>query len=124
MTDELRTLLTELRGHASEGRVFVTAKRRPVSERVLYAAFQRAIKACDAIPLSKKESLRFHDLRHTVGSLLGDAGVSAFKIKALLGHKSIQTTQRYVNLSAEANRETVNLLGAMLSASDRQQPSS
>lgn len=61
---------------------------------------------------SQRQPLRRRD---TVGSLLGDAGVSAFKIKALLGHKSIQTTQRYVNLSAEANRDTVDLLGTMLS---------
>lgn len=45
------------------------------------------------------EPLRFHDLRHTTGSLLGQADVPLTGIRDILTHKSIQTTQRYVHHS-------------------------
>ena len=34
----------------------------------------------------------FHDLRHTFGTRLADAGVDVVKIKELMGHASIVTT--------------------------------
>jgi integrase len=43
------------------------------------------------------DSLRIHDLRHTTGSLLGQAGVPLTEIRDIMTHKSIQTTQRYVH---------------------------
>jgi integrase len=36
----------------------------------------------------------FHDLRHTFGTRLADAGVDVVKIKELMGHASIVTTMR------------------------------
>src|SRR5262249_8368401 len=46
-------------------------------------------------PLLKKASLkniRFHDLRHTYGSLLIQAGASLAYVKEQMGHSSIQVT--------------------------------
>jgi integrase len=42
------------------------------------------------------EDVRLHDLRHTIGSIAGQHGWNAFTIKAILGHKSLATTDRYV----------------------------
>lgn len=42
-----------------------------------------------------------HDLRHTFGSQSTMAGVDPFTLKELMGHKHIQTTQRYVHLADE-----------------------
>lgn len=42
-----------------------------------------------------------HDLRRTYAQLGYDAGVPITQIKELLGHKSIETTQRYLNLSLD-----------------------
>ena len=39
----------------------------------------------------------FHDLRHTFGTRLADAGVDVVKIKELMGHASIVTTMRYIH---------------------------
>jgi integrase len=39
----------------------------------------------------------FHDLRHTFGTRLADAGVDVLKIKELMGHASIVTTMRYIH---------------------------
>lgn len=41
--------------------------------------------------------MRVHDLRHAVGSALGDAGTSAYVIQKTLGHAQPATTNRYVH---------------------------
>lgn len=41
--------------------------------------------------------MRVHDLRHAVGSALGDAGTSAHVIQKALGHSQAATTDRYVH---------------------------
>lgn len=51
------------------------------------------------------ENLRIHDLRHSCGSYLAQAGASAFQIAAILGHRSGPgLTARYVHLVAEDSR--------------------
>jgi integrase len=50
--------------------------------------------------------LRFHDLRHTFGSLAVDAGASLVQVQAWMGHSAIQTTMRYLHTKsrlADAN---------------------
>jgi integrase len=42
-------------------------------------------------------SLRFHDLRHTFGSLAAASGMDLVWIKQVMGHASITTTQRYLH---------------------------
>lgn len=43
------------------------------------------------------DRFRVHDLRHTYASWLVDAGVPLEKVRDLLGHKDLTTTQRYVH---------------------------
>jgi integrase len=40
-----------------------------------------------------------HALRHTFASTLANAGVDAFRIQKVMGHRSITTTERYVKVS-------------------------
>lgn len=42
--------------------------------------------------------VRFHDLRHSCASLLLAAGVDLYTIAKVLGHSTIQVTQRYAHL--------------------------
>ena len=55
---------------------------------------RRVARARDAAGLRK---LRFHDLRHTYGSLLVAAGVDLASVKSAMGHSRITTTERYVH---------------------------
>jgi integrase len=55
--------------------------------------------------------LTFHDLRHTVASLLAKDGVDTATIAELLGHKSLNTTKRYMHLNtADLARKTERIL--------------
>ena len=42
-----------------------------------------------------------HMLRHTFGRLAVEAGMDIFKIKEIMGHSSIATTQGYLSVSTE-----------------------
>lgn len=55
---------------------------------------RRVERARDAAGL---RPLRFHDLRHTYGSLLVAGGVDLASVKAAMGHSRITTTERYLH---------------------------
>lgn len=55
---------------------------------------RRVARARDATGLRE---LRFHDLRHTYGSLLVAAGVDLASVKSAMGHSRITTTERYLH---------------------------
>jgi len=52
----------------------------------------------------------FHDLRHTFGTRLADAGVDVVKIKELMRHASIVTTMRYIHATDQGKREAITVL--------------
>ena len=56
------------------------------------------------------DKFRFHDLRHTYASKLVMQGAPLYDVKQLLGHASVNTTQRYAHLSPDHLSNTVNLL--------------
>ena len=55
--------------------------------------------------------VRFHDLRHSCASLLLAAGVDLYTISKILGHSSIQTTQRYSHLETKALKKAMRKIG-------------
>ena len=65
----------------------------------------------------KKQGLpiiRFHELRHTAGSLLLEKGLSAKQIQEYLGHENISTTlDIYGHLSLEGKMEAANTMGSV-----------
>ena len=56
-------------------------------------------------------NLRFHDLRHTFGTRAADAGVPLPAIRDVMGHRSIQTTERYAHATDEGKRRAVEAIG-------------
>ena len=49
-----------------------------------------------------RSDLRIHDLRHTLATLLFDAGAAANDVQAILGHSSMQVTERYSRARSDA----------------------
>jgi len=55
-------------------------------------------------------STRFHDLRHTYASYLASSGkVDIYILKELLGHSTIEMTQRYAHLVNGALKKAVGV---------------
>ncbi len=61
------------------------------------------------IPVSDRQTLglRVHTTRHTVGSLLMQAGSRLEEVQDLLNHSDIRTTQKYAHHAPDARRGTV-----------------
>jgi integrase len=71
--------------------VFANRLGRRLDPSALRRRFERARDAADLEPL------RFHDLRHTYGSLLVAGGIDLPSVKAAMGHSHITTTERYLH---------------------------
>jgi len=56
------------------------------------------------------EGLRFHDIRHTAGTRMADAGVPITAVADILGHADVRTTMRYAHATDEARRRAVKAL--------------
>jgi integrase len=92
--------------------VFVNRLGRRLDPSALRRRYERAR---DATGL---EPLRFHDLRHTYGSLLVAGGIDLASVKAAMGHARISTTERYLHArpaSEQAERFSRALAGVATS---------
>jgi integrase len=92
-TDRVVPILPGLKPHL--GQIPFGANWRNV-----YRGFESARKRA-------KLEIRYHDLRHMVGTALHEAGESQRTIMDILGHKSIATSARYIHPSKEANRRAL-----------------
>jgi len=71
--------------------VFVNRLGHRLDPSALRRRFERARDAAGLEPV------RFHDLRHTYGSLLVAGGIDLASVKAAMGHSRITTTERYLH---------------------------
>jgi integrase len=69
------------------------------------SALRRRYKRAQAV--AGLRSLRWHDLRHTYGSLLAAAGVDLVTIQAAMGHGALATTGRYLHARPAADQAAV-----------------
>lgn len=60
-----------------------------------------------------RTDLRIHDLRHTLATLLFDAGASANDVQAILGHSSMQMTERYSHARSDVAQRAANAIDSL-----------
>lgn len=89
--------------HQNSEYVFFNPKtKRPIQD--VKKAFKTACKNTNI------KGVRFHDLRHTAGTRMVEAGVDLVTIKEILGHSTIQMTMRYCHPTPENRRKAVEKL--------------
>ena len=76
---------------APDDLVFCNVFGRPLDGSALRRRYRRAQAAAGV------RALRFHDLRHTFGSLLAARGVDVVTIQKAMGHSALSTTSRYLH---------------------------
>ncbi len=82
-----------------DDRVFCNELGRPLDDSALRRRYRRAQAAAGVRPL------RFHDLRHTFGSLLAMNGVDVVTIQKAMGHSALATTGRYLHARPAAEQD-------------------
>jgi integrase len=94
--------------------VFANRFGRRLDPSALRRRFERARDAAGLEPL------RFHDLRHTYGSLLVAGGIDLPSVKAAMGHSHVTTTERYLHArpAGELAERFTCALGGASAASD------
>lgn len=98
---EARALIIELCGKAEGGLLFTRADRQRISGPMVSTRFRAAARRAGLA------GLRFHDLRHSFGTRLGEANRSPYEIARLLGHANIQTSMIYVHPATSNLRQAV-----------------
>ncbi len=101
MNQEVREAMLRLvRENPASEYVFINRKTgKP------YTRIKRAFKtACD---LAKITNLHWHDLRHTFGTRLAEAGYSEATIAELMGHADRKTTGRYTHATDRSKHAAV-----------------
>lgn len=77
---------------------------KPLYKGLLERALRRGCK------MAGITDFRFHDLRHTIASLLVQSGVDLYTVQKLMGHKDSRMTQRYAHLTQEKLRHAIKNL--------------
>jgi len=98
MSETLNETLKSIKVRNISGRVF------PIALRSLRVAFEKALRKAEI------ENFHFHDLRHSFATKLVQNGVDLYKLKELLGHKTVSMTARYAHHYPESLRESVHIL--------------
>jgi integrase len=90
----------------------VTGKKRkkPLSLFTLESVWSRLRKK------AKLDNARLHDLRHTVGTYAGQAGLNAFVVRDILGHKTLAMTDRYVSQDTNPLRGAADQVAGRIAA--------
>lgn len=106
INEELYNLLLTIPKTDSEY-VFINPRTNTAFGRVGMAKIWNKIKEKAGIT-----DLRFHDLRHTVGTRLAEKGVPVPVIKDIMAHSDIKTTMRYVHTAAEQMQKAMEVLNS------------
>ncbi|MCT1873623.1 tyrosine-type recombinase/integrase [Brevibacterium luteolum] len=93
----------------------------PDGGRLTARNFRRAVDWEEIKQELRRPDLRVHDLRYTFATILFDAGASAPDVQAVLGHSSLQVTERYSRAREGVARRAGSVLDRLFEP-DRPKP--
>lgn len=105
-------LLEAMEGKARSALVFTG----PRGGRINGSNVRRAVKWGTVKELLDRDDYRIHDLRHTLATLLFDGGTSANDVQAIMGHSTLQMTERYSRARSDAARRGAERLDSLFGA--------
>lgn len=108
-TVELLDELIAARGRGEEDRpVFLSQRRRPLTRYGIYKIVRRHTEGLAAHrPPGQRTGVSPHLIRHTTAMHLLEAGVEANVIRSWLGHVSLETTNRYAEITLAMKTKAV-----------------
>jgi len=98
MSNLVQDVLRKVKVRDISGKIF------PVAVRSLRAAYDKALSKAEI------DDFTFHDLRHSFATRLVQRGVDLYKVKELLGHKTLAMTARYAHHYPESLRASIETL--------------
>ena len=102
LVEPAMALLNDLKVNATSKYVFPSSSSKTGHIVDIKKVWETILKRCNI------KNLRIHDLRHTLATYLIANGADAFMVKRALSHKSLQSTEVYVNLGIEHLRDKLN----------------
>ncbi len=104
----LQELLKEAGSAQREDRVFLNHRKQPLTRfGVRYILNKYCILAKENMPSLICKRLHPHSIRHSTAIHLLKSGVDIVTVSHLLGHSSINTTNRYLNIDLEMKRQAI-----------------
>lgn len=117
MPDHVATALAEHIGARADWRAgdYIWTRRdgQPLSRHTVLSAFKAAVESIG------RESMVWHDLRHTANTLAADAGASQATLQARMGHADPKVSAIYLHTSKAHDRRLAEDLERMAGGSDR-----
>ncbi len=98
---------SETKGWRDSGYLFTSVTGAPLHARNLLGAFHAV---CTAANVPK---IRFHDTRHTAGTMLHLQGANPFVIQKVLRHSQLVTTRRYVHVPVPITKAALDRVDAL-----------
>ena len=95
------------------GRLFVSVTGAPLHTRNVSEAFHLV---CDRANVPR---IRFHDTRHSCGTLLHVQGADPFIIQKVLGHSQLSTTRRYTHVPIQVTKTALDGLESLFKKAAR-----
>jgi integrase len=108
LVDELRAHIKAFVGKETGSYVFTSADGEPIERN----NFRKRV-WLPATRSTRLPGLRFHDLRHTAGTLAARTGATTKELMARLGHSSSNAALIYQHASAERDRSIADGLSDM-----------
>ncbi len=110
MTNQVREMLSGKPGGEPTALVFPSRKGEKIQQvsKVFYLTVKEL--GLNKGVVDPRQKVNFHTLRHTFASWLVERGTDLYTVKTLLGHSTIQLTERYSHLAPDALRQAVKVL--------------